>query len=154
MTTATPAQVRAGIASYIAAHVTYLDFSGVSQPLKTFADGERVPSPPCAVVLPASGQYLNYQVAMGGQFAGWDGRFRILILISKGDVENATPLLDGFLSPHGSPSTSIVQALLADPTCGGAADFVTPIEASWSGSGEWAGQEYMTGQILLEAGAE
>jgi len=31
---------------------------------------------------------------------------------------------------------------------------VMPVEASWSGSGEWAGQEYMTGQILLEAAAE
>lgn len=143
MPSSTPAQLRVGIASYLTAHVPGL---------RAITDGESVPSPPVAVVLPAPGKYIDYQVSFGPQGGAYNWSTRIIVLVSRGDVRAGTVALDGFLSSHGA--TSIAAALAADPSCGGVADFVVPVEAAWEGSILWAGEEYMGGTITLDVGAE
>jgi hypothetical protein len=152
MASSTPAQLRAGVAAYLAAHVTYTDTTGVSQPLRTYTDGETIIEPPCALILPQTGKYIDYLVSFGPQGAAYDWSTRIIVLISKADVRTGTIALDGFLATHGP--TSIPAALTADPTCGGVADFVVPVEAQWMGNLEYAGQEFMGGTITLDVGAE
>ena len=152
MTQATPAQIRAGIAAYITAHVTYTDGSGKAQPLRTLTDGGSLPSPPVAVVLPSNGPYADYEVALGGQVLAATYQFRLLILVSRASTREGTVILDGLLSHRGT--SSIVQALANDPTCGGAADFVVAKQSSWHGQSDWFGESFMAGEMVLEAAAE
>jgi hypothetical protein len=143
MAAATPAQLRAAIAAYLAVQIPGLHCT---------ADGETNIEVPAAVVLPATGKYLDYAQSMAPDYASYEANFRILVLISKGDVRTQTPVLDGYLSPEGT--TSIVAALARDPTVGGVADYVHPVEASWSGNIVWEALEFMAGQILVEVAAQ
>lgn len=143
MTASTPAQLRAGIAAYLTSHITGL---------RAITDGETVPSPPVALILPATSKYIDYQVAIGPNGSSYDWSTRIILLISKGDVRAQTVALDGFLSPHGTGS--IPAALFADPTCGGVADYVVPVDAAWNGNIEYAGEAYMGATITLDVTAE
>jgi hypothetical protein len=143
MAAATPAQLRAAIAAYLAAQIPGLHCS---------TDGQTNVEAPAAVVLPAVGKYLDYAQSMAPDYATYDAYFRVLVLISQGDVRSMTPQLDGYLSHTGT--NSIVAALARDPTVGGVADYVHPVEATWSGSVEWEGIQYMAGQILLEVAAQ
>jgi len=145
-----PGAIRAGIAAYITAHVTFTDGSGKTQRLRGLTDGETIASPPVAVVIPPAGQYINYEVSVETGVAEYF--FRILVLLSKGDVRANTALLDAFLSPEGT--SSIAAAINADTTIGGVADYVHPVDANWLGNVEWAGQEYFAGQITVQAAAE
>ena len=135
--------IRAGIAAYLDTQIASLNVTD---------DPESLITPPAAVVLPpASGRYIDYDVAMAPDVPAATFTFRIIVLVSKGDVKASTDAADSYLSTSGT--NSIPAALFRDVTCGGVADYVHPVEAVFSGQLTWAGIDYMGGQILLEAGA-
>lgn len=107
-------------------------------------------NPPCAVIMPQPNQVWSLQTFEGG------GVFylRIVILVSYLEDASSQSSLDAYLSSSGS--SSIWQLLRANPTLSGACEDCTITSIRGYGAGnsaygltEWAGQQYLASNLLL-----
>ena len=106
--------------------------------------------PPQAVILPARGQLVTYDVTMEPGVADWS--LEIVILVSYGDERAAQLLEDGFLSSTGAQS--IRAAVAADPRLGATCDYAIVTGASNYGLLDWAGTQYLGARLAVTVGAE
>ena len=112
---------------------------------RTFPYGPDSPMTPCAIVLPAPEDFLDFDVT-------FDGRddFRLVVKALVGaqfDRTGQTRLL-GYMSRSGS--TSIRAAVYGDATLGGVVSDCKV--AGWRGYGdiEWAGVVYFGAEMVVE----
>jgi len=137
---ATPQAIAASIASFVQ------NVSG----MRTVTDPEQIANPPVAAVLPATGTFIDYTVALEHGVVTYN--WRLVVITSRASSRAGFAELLNFLAPAGS--TSIPAAILADPTLGHKVDFCVPLQASSPHDITWAGIDYFGAEILLEAGAE
>jgi hypothetical protein len=136
-----PGAIREALATYITTNIPGL---------RGLTDPGTIANPPVAVVLPVTGTYIDYAVALEHGVA--ELNLRVVILVSRASERMAMPLLDSYLAPYGA--SSVPEAILADPTLGGACDYCIPVEAVFAGDVNWAGIDYLGAEIICRAGAE
>lgn len=102
--------------------------------------------PPCALVLPAPGDFLAFDVTFDGS-----DTFGLLVKILMGTQNDRTgqSRLLGYLSRSGS--NSIRTAIYGDSTLGGTVADLKVTGASNYGDVEWAGQTFFGADISVEA---
>lgn len=118
--------------------------------LRTVTDPTTITNPPVAAVLPPTGTFIDYRVALEHGIAAYS--WRIVILVSRSHDRSTLPQLYGYLATSGS--MSIPAAILTDPTLGHTVDYCVPVEATGPHDIVWAGVDYLGAEILVEAGAE
>jgi hypothetical protein len=136
-----PLAIREAVAAYLPTAITGL---------RAGTDPGTIANPPVALVLPAQGTYIDYTVALNPHL--YDVRIRVVILISRASERAGFELLDQYLEPYGA--SSIVAAILANPTMSGACDYVVPQQASGPGAISFAGIDYWGAEIICTVGAE
>jgi len=88
------------------------------------------PSPPCAIILPAT-PFIEYEQSFDPDPEAWFN-FTIRVLVGAVDQKGAQLLLNSYLASSGS--ASIRAALLADRTLGGKAnDLRVPTVSNYGG---------------------
>ena len=107
-------------------------------------------SPPMAVIIPAPGTFITYDVAFEQGVA--DMSFEVILLVSYADERAGQLLLDGYLSATG-PS-SVPAAVAAARPLGGGADYAVVTDAQNYGLIPWGGVEYLGARLLVTAGTE
>lgn len=103
-------------------------------------------TPPAAVVMPAPGAFLSFQVAVG-QPEVQDLDLTVGVYVQWGDEQSAQESLDGYLADTG-PS-SVYAALRAEPTLGGVVVDVEVLTADDYAVYTWGGVEYLGVQFRL-----
>ena len=136
----------AGLAEIRAALAAQIEAAGTGLRVSTYAQGSI--SPPAAVVLPAQGTFIDYDVTFEPGVANYV--MRVVLLVSEGSDRAATELLDSYLEPA-SP-VSIRAIIEADPTLGGVVDWANAKAAQRYGMLEWAGLQYLAAEVLVEIG--
>lgn len=114
----------------------------------TYVQGS--PNPPVAVVLPATGDALDYTVTMPGSDDVIDAHMRVVLAVGTVADQAATELLDGYLNPGGPQS--VRAAIEADPTLGGVVDFAVATGAGRYMMLDWAGAEYLSAEVYVDIG--
>lgn len=106
-------------------------------------------NPPCAVILPGQ-PFLTYGKTMDGTV---DMNLIILVILSDGPpVEKTQRALDAYIGVGANEASSIPNAILADPTLGGAVHFCEPVQAASYGRVEWAGVTYFGCRLDVTVG--
>lgn len=140
MTQQTLSEIRSVLASYLAANIPDL-VGAVSTRL-----GEI--TPPCAVVLPETGDFASYSATFDGQV---DYVLRVVLLVPMSGSDSGQDALDPFLSVTGPDS--IWAAIQKDPTLGGGViGYAAATKATAYGERNVAGVDYMSATIIVEIG--
>ena len=126
--TATLTQVRQGLAAAL----------GTIDGLEVHAFRPGTITPPAAIVYPAPGAFLDYQVTMD---AAADLRLVILVVVEWGEEQSAAEQLDAFIADSG-PS-SINGTVDANQTLGGIVDGCDVVNAQDYGTYTVAGVDYL-----------
>jgi len=138
MTQPTLTAVRDALAAYLSANI-----SGLRSVASRLGDI----NVPCAVVMPETGLFADYQVSMDGQV---DYHLRVIVLASAGDSETGQDVLDGYLATSGSGS--VWAAVRADPTLGGVVAYAQVVQATGYGLMNFSGVDYLAASIIVIAG--
>lgn len=137
--TATLSDIRVALATQVAAQIPGLRAT------------EEVPAainPPCAVIGPNTGTFAEYEVTMGPDQAVVNWTLRVYLILSYVNVVTAQQQLDAYLSPVGDQS--VMQAVNADPTLGGVADFAVVARAQRYGLVNYNGVDYLGAEVLVD----
>lgn len=102
------------------------------------------PNPPTAIVLPAEGDFVNYDVSMDGLD---DYELVVKLLVGTANSKTAQQELQGYLARSGS--TSVFAAINADNTLGGTVSDVQVKTARSYGDIEWAGITYFGAELVV-----
>jgi hypothetical protein len=106
--------------------------------------------PPVAIVLPASGDVIDYTIAMPPDDDAADLHLRIVLLAGSQVDQAATERIDGYLNPSGP--LSVRAAVEADPTLGGMADWAVCTGAGRAQLIQWADLEYYSAEVYVDVG--
>jgi hypothetical protein len=102
-------------------------------------------TPPAAIVYPAPGQFLDYQVTMDAES---DLRLVILVIVEWGEEQSAAEQLDAFIADSGA--SSINGTIDANQTLGGIVDGCDVIAAQDYGTYTIGGVEYLGVEFPLQ----
>jgi hypothetical protein len=105
-------------------------------------------NPPQAVITPAPGASWQQQTTdpvPSGVYS-----LRVTVLAGIGDNKSADDLLGAYLSTSGR--ASLLAAISADPSLGGACDWAVVRSVSGYGWIDWAGVTYLGANIIVEVG--
>lgn len=116
--------------------------------LRASADMTGQISPPQAVILPARGPFISYDVTVEPAVA--DITLEVVLLVSYADERASQLLEDGFLSPSGAQS--VRAAVAADPRLAGACDYAVVTQASDYGLLDWGGTQYLAARLAVTVG--
>jgi hypothetical protein len=106
--------------------------------------------PPVALVLPGS-PLVTYGVTMDGSAAV---SLAVLILVTDAPgAEMSQAMLDGYLGIGAGESGSVVEAILADPSLGGAVNWCQPVTIGRYGRVQWAAVDYFGASVNFTVGA-
>jgi len=132
--------VRAALANQIAAKTG----------LRVMAEAKDSIQPPVAVILPGQ-PYVTYGATMDGAFTC---NLRVLIAISDAAPSEAVQrALDSFLGiGENITSSSIPEAIMVDPTLGGACHFAEPIAIESYGRLLFNGVTFFGARIGVQCG--
>ena len=132
--------IRAALASVIAAGIPNL---------RAYGQFQSQINPPCAVILPQPNQLLRFDTLEGGLTY----MLRVVVLVAYTEDASSQTALDAYL---GNLTTSINKLIRSNPTLGGACESadVTAVRgygagASGYGLTEWAGQQYLGTNLLV-----
>ena len=103
-------------------------------------------TPPAAIILPIAGDYKR---TMGGTDTLWT--FAITVIVKLGTFESGQDNLDAYLDASGA--SSIVAAILAEPTLSGVADDVMRVAFTEYADRPVKGVNYMSGTIEVDVWA-
>lgn len=132
---ATIAQIRDGLKARLA----------TIQGLRPFDYAPGAVTPPAAVVYPET---IAYGTSLREQTH--DPRFIILVLVNPANDRTAQDALDAYLDPSGA--SSILAAVDADPTLGGAASYAAVTRLTDYGNVTFGGTEYLGAKLSVEVG--
>jgi hypothetical protein len=106
------------------------------------------PNPPCAIIYVNDIDYSHFSTFDGTLFS----HFNIMLLSSSVAVQSGQELLDLWLSPGGSTSTSVVAALQADDTLDGLVDSLLVQECKRYGATSFTdgGTRYFFAELGVE----
>lgn len=110
-----------------------------------FAPGQVVP--PCAVVVPGN-PAITYGRTLDGEV---DLVLRAIVLVSGADDTTGQKTISPFVASSGI--SSILAAVNADNTAGGAVEFAEVINVAQYGYLEYAGQFYFGATFTIQCGA-
>lgn len=102
-------------------------------------------NPPAAVVMPQPGQSLRFDTLDGGITYF----LRVVLLVSLTEDTSSVSLLNSYLATTGTLSVS--QALRLSPRAAGVYDYAIMDSVRGYGMMEWAGQQYLGAQLLVQA---
>jgi hypothetical protein len=133
--------IRVALANQIAAHCTGL---------RTMAEARDSISPPVAIVLPGN-PLATFGSTMDGAV-----EFNLVILMIISDaatMERSQKMLDAYLGIGSGEVTSIPNAIMADPSLGGAVHYCEPISVTNYNRIEYAGETYFGARLSCRIGA-
>lgn len=132
--------IRDALATQIATHC-----SG----LRTMPQARGSISPPVAVILPGS-PLAKYGDTMDGTLTV---TLHVLVIISDAATDERTQrALDAYLGIGTGETVSIPNAIMADPTLGGAVHYCEPTTVGSYGRIAYAGEEYFGARISVTIG--
>lgn len=102
-------------------------------------------NPPAAVVMPQPGQALRFDTLDGGITYF----LRVVLLVSMTEDTSSVALLNSYLATTGA--SSVAQTLRLAPRAAGVYDYAIMDSVRGYGMMEWAGQQYLGAQILVQA---
>jgi hypothetical protein len=106
-------------------------------------------NPPAAVITLQPGLNFAPQTFEGSA----QYMLRVTLLASIGSDSSADALLSTWLSVRGSPQTSILSALAANPNLSGACDWAVVQSVHGYGWIDWAGIQYLGANLAIQVGA-
>lgn len=133
--TATLTEVRQALATTLAT------ISG----LESHAFRRGTMTPPAAIVYPAPGALIDYQVSMDAE---QDLRLVILVIVEAGDEQSASEQLDAFIAAAGA--NSVNAAVNANQTLGNTVDGCRVLVAQDYGTYTVGGVEYYGVEFAVE----
>jgi hypothetical protein len=113
---------------------------------RTYAYAVDSPNPPCAIVLPSSGDFVAYDVTMDGAD---NFELTVKLLVSAAYSKTGQTELLGYLSRSGS--TSVRAAIYGDRTLGGTVADLKVEGARSYGDVEWAGVVFFGAELVVTA---
>jgi hypothetical protein len=132
--------IRAALASVISAGIPNL---------RAYGQFQSQINPPCAVILPQPNQAVRFDTFEGGLTF----MLRIVLLVSYTEDASSQTALDAYL---GNLSTSVYRLIRSNPTLGGVCESADPTAVRGYGAGasgyglmEWAGQQYLGTNLLV-----
>jgi hypothetical protein len=111
---------------------------------RSFAYAPDSPNPPCAIVMPSDGEFVNYDVSYDGQ-----DDFELVVKLLAGTEINRTAeaQLLGWLAKTGS--TSVRAAIYGDRTLGGVVSDVRVEGARGYGDVDYAGVVFFGAELVV-----
>ena len=118
--------------------------SGTALGGRSFAFAVDSPNPPCAIVMPSEGEFVNYDVSFDGQD---DFELVVKLLVGTQVSRTAQSQLLGYLAKTGS--TSVRTAIYGDRTLGGVVSDVRVEGARSYGDVDYAGVVFFGAEIVV-----
>ena len=112
---------------------------------RTYAFAPDSPNPPCAIVLPAPEDFLDFDVTFDGRD---DFQLVVKILMGAQDDRTGQAALLGYLSRSGA--TSVRTAIYGDSTLGGTVSDLKVVGARGYGDVEWAAQIFYGAELVVQ----
>lgn len=128
MTQPTLTQVRTALATQLSANITGL---------RAVANRTAQVVPPMAVIVPGAGTFMRYKTTLSGSA---DLTLRIVLLVAAADSSLGQDVMDPYVATTGSQS--VLAAVQADDTLGGAVEYAEVMDAGAYGLLSWNGVDY------------
>jgi hypothetical protein len=100
-------------------------------------------NPPAAIIIPQPGQSLKFDTIDGGV----SYLLRVVLLVGYAEDTSSVALINTYLASTG-PS-SVLAAIKASPRLAGVYDYANVESVRGYGLMEWAGQQYLGSQVLV-----
>ena len=133
----------AGVVTALASRIS-TGMAGTALGGRSVAFAVDSPNPPCAIVMPSEGEFVNYDVSFDGQD---DFELVVKLLVGTQVSRTGQSQLLGYLAKTGS--TSVRTAIYGDRTLGGVVSDVRVEGARSYGDVDYAGVVFFGAEIVV-----